>query len=361
MLHAVIMAGGSGTRLWPESRRSHPKQFLAFEGTRTMIAATIDRVGELIPGERVVVVTGGSMKDLVIRSAPGLAVENILYEPAARNTAPCIGWAAVELLRKDPEATMVVLPADHVVKPDTVFCDTLRFAVDLIEEDPNRLVTLGIKPTFPATSYGYVQRDAALTSPAARRWASLTKAYSVVRFHEKPSGEKATEFLASGQFGWNGGIFVWKAGTILELIRRFEPAIGAELDAIAADGSPQSVQEHFPAMKNISIDYAVLERAESIVMIDTTFEWDDVGTWCSLERLYAGEKDEAGNIGIGVEILAVDSHGNVVRDGTPGHLYALLGVDDLIVVRTADATLIARKDHEEAVREIIEKLDGKYL
>lgn len=361
MLYAVIMAGGSGTRLWPESRNERAKQFLPLAGEKTMIAETVDRLETLVPPERVFLVAGSSMATRLRESLPQIAEANLLLEPAARNTAPCIGWAAVELLRHDPEAVMVVLPADHVIRPANVFCETLRFAAEVIEENPERLVTLGIKPTFPATSYGYIERGAALESPATIRRRSLTKAHDVLCFHEKPDADRAGTFLASGRFAWNAGIFVWKAKTILELLKRFEPEMGARLDAIAQTPGREAVEEHFPAMKNISIDYAVMEKAEAMVVLEAPFEWDDVGTWCSLERLYADRRDAAGNIAIRTRLLTVGSSNNVVRGQDANRLIALLGVEDLIVVQTPDATLIAKKDCEESIRELIGEMRRRGL
>ncbi|MDR2756066.1 MAG: mannose-1-phosphate guanyltransferase [Planctomycetaceae bacterium] len=362
MLYAVILAGGSGTRLWPESRQSLAKQFLSFETNRTMLESTVQRLSSLIPMERVWTLTGQPMIGLIEKSLPELPQDHILAEPAARNTAPCIGWAAVKLFRNDPEATMIVLPSDHVIQPDSVFCDTLRFAVDLVEELPERLVTLGVKPTFPSTSYGYIQRNrnSPLESVAAEKWKHLTTAFNVVRFHEKPPLEKALEFLKSGNFGWNAGIFVWKAKTILELLNRFEPEIGEYLndiaDAIGTDQEQIVTERIFPLMKKISIDFAVMERAETIIMLEAGFSWDDVGTWCSLDRLYAEQHDVAGNLAVGSKVLAIQSSNCIVRGNDPKHLFALLGMENVIVVQTQDATLIARKDCEESVREVIEEL-----
>lgn len=360
MLHAVILAGGSGTRLWPESRAARAKQFLAFQAERSLLETTVRRLEPLGADLDIRILGGRAMAGQIEAAMPDFPKRKILAEPSARNTAPCIGWAAVKLLADDPDATMIVLPSDHVVSPESVFCDTLRMAADLVDEDPRRLVTLGIEPTYPSTSYGYIQRGAALESPVAEKWSGLTASHEVVRFHEKPALEKAVKFLALGDFAWNAGMFVWKAKTLLELLRRFEPEIGEALDRIAesigTDREEIVTEERFEAMKRISIDYAVLERAESIVMLRARFSWDDVGTWCSLDRLYADEHDENGNLGVRAKILAIDSKGCVVRGNDPEHLFALLGLEDLIVVQTDDATLIARKDREESVRDVIEEL-----
>ena len=362
MLHAVIMAGGSGTRLWPESRTSRPKQFLRF-GEETLLGATVARLGALVPMERVCVVAGRSMQPLVAESLPGLPPDNLIAEPAARNTAPCIGLAAIKLLKEDPDAVMVVLPADHIITPATRFCETIRFAVDLIDEVPERLVTLGIKPTFPSTSYGYIQRGNRLMTPVAAAQTELSGAYEVVKFHEKPPLATAERFLDDGHYSWNAGIFVWRARTILDLIDRFEPEIGQRLRMIAdywtSPKRREILETEFIAMKKISIDYAVMERAESIVVIDAPFEWDDVGTWCALDRIHADQIDADGNLALGMQLLAVNARRNIVRGNDSERLVALLGVEDLIVIETDQATLIAKKESEELVRNVIEELKNK--
>ncbi|MGL4942645.1 MAG: mannose-1-phosphate guanylyltransferase [Thermoguttaceae bacterium] len=352
MLHGVVMAGGAGTRLWPASRKELPKQFLAFGSDKAMLAATLDRVSPLIPRSQMLVVTATAMEPLVRNVAPELAMSHILCESAPRNTAPCIGWAAVTLLAGDPDATMVVLPADHVIAPREIFCETLSFAAALVDESPERLVTIGIQPTFAATSYGYIQCGSPLVSDVASR--STIHAWNVTRFHEKPPQPLAEDFLAAGNFRWNAGIFVWKAATILRQLERHEPEMAAILHDISK--RPNDAATLFPQMNSISIDNAVLERAESIVALDATFTWDDVGTWRSLERLYADKRDATGNVAIDTTLIPVESHNNVVRrmatTKNDAHVVALIGVNDLIVVETDDALLIVHKDHEERVREV---------
>jgi mannose-1-phosphate guanylyltransferase len=356
------MAGGSGTRLWPESRVSRPKQFLRFGGG-TMLAETVSRLDTLIPPERICVVAGNTMKPLVYESLPDLPRENFIAEPAARNTAPCIGLSAVKLLQDDADAVMLVLPADHVITPDKLFRDSVCFAVELIDKSPERLVTLGIKPTFASTSYGYIQRGNELKHNDNKNEQRL--AFDVVKFHEKPPVETAEKFLADGNFYWNAGIFVWRAKTILELIERFEPEIGERLRRIAevwrSAKRDEVVAREFTEMKKISIDYAVMERTDSIVVIESPFLWDDVGTWCALDRVNADKIDADGNLPLGTKLLAIDSRNNIVRANDANHLFALLGVENLIVVQTEQATLIAKKDSEELVRKVIAELDNKGL
>lgn len=363
MIYVVVLAGGTGTRLWPESRESKAKQFLSFQSGRSMIEATVRRMESFVPDDRVRILTTRAMADRIRTALPRLDARAILTEPVARNTAPCLGLAAVHLLREDPEATMIVLPSDHVITPEPLFVQSLRLATDLVEEDPNRLVTIGIKPTFPSTSYGYIQRSEPLDSVIAGNRKEVSAAYRVLKFHEKPDAERAAEFLRSGRYAWNAGIFVWKARTIFELIRRFEPEIGHELGLIAeAIGTPgeQAVTEKaFESMKSISIDFAVMERADSIVMLEAGFTWDDVGTWCSLDRLYRDRHDSDGNLALGARLLALNSKGCVVRGNDPNHLFALLGLEDILVIQTEDATLLAKKDREESVRDVIAELKSR--
>ena len=342
MLHAVFLAGGVGKRLWPESSERRPKQFLKLLGDQTLLETTAERIEPMIPRERQLIVTGQSMVPLVYESFPGLDLNRIVAEPVGRNTASSIGLAAIRVLRDDPDATMVVLPADQVIRQEQLFRETIRFAAKLVEEEPGRLITLGIKPTFPASGYGYIEQNERITGPNDR-----FEAFSVKRFHEKPDRSQAEEFLASGQFCWNAGIFVWKARTILEQLRHHEPEIADRLDTIASSvirgDFPEILEREFAAMKKISIDYAVLERAENILVLNAEFDWDDVGTWTALDRIHAGKHDAAGNLVLNAQLLATDARRNIVKSHDPNHVFALVGVDDLVVIHTAEATLIAKK------------------
>jgi len=362
MLHAIILAGGSGTRLWPSSRAAKPKHLLAFEPPQTLLQATLERLTGLVPPGQTWIVTSRSQAGQIADSLPRLDPRNILSESVPRNTAASIGYAAVKLRHSDPDAVMIVLPADHIIKPALIFCETLQHAADIVTQSPDRLVTLGIKPTFPATTYGYIQRGTTIETSTIETSGIETSenAYTVLRFCEKPQQEIAETFFHSGDFYWNAGIFVWKAKTILDLLHRFEPDIGNLLDTISDTlGTPEEcsvTEECFQRMKSISIDYAVMERAQEIVVVEAAFDWNDVGTWSALDRLYADQKDKDGNLAVFSNILAVDSTGNTIRCDDPGHLVALVGMHDVVVIHTADATLIARKDQEESVRRIAEEL-----
>jgi mannose-1-phosphate guanylyltransferase len=343
MLHAVIMAGGSGTRFWPESRGPRPKQVLRLVGERTMIQATVDRLGKLVPPERVLIVTNAALVDEIWNQLPQLPASALIGEPCRRDTAPCIGLAALAVVRHDPEGIMAVMPSDHVIAPDEAFRGAISAAAKLVEQSPERIVTFGIRPTYPAESFGYIERGDALSGGV----------YHVKRFREKPKADVAREYLAAGTFYWNSGIFVWRAATILRALEERQPEMLAHLRAIdAAADSPryaQVLEREFTAIKGISIDYAVVEHAQEIVVIEAPFEWDDVGSWQAIARLRGA--DASGNT-IAARHLGLRTTGTIVRGGDE-HLIVTLGVSDLIVVHTPDATLVANKNDEESIRELV--------
>lgn len=349
MLHAVIMAGGSGTRFWPESRRSVPKQFLALAGDRTLLQQTSDRCLPLIPPERQWVVTNALQADRAREQLADVSGARVLVEPCPRNTAPCIGLAAVQLLHEDPDAVMAVLPSDHLIKPDAVFREALATASALVADDPRRLLLFGVRPTYPSTGFGYIERGPAIGS-------SSPGAYEVAAFREKPARDVAEQYIASGRFYWNCGIFVWRADRIFSALQAHEPDMHARLGKIA--GSLGTPREHdvlaaeFPALRSVSIDYAVLEREPGSIVVEAPFEWDDLGSWQALTRQHGTDAD--GNTVLGLH-RGVGTRNCIIRS-TGNHLIATLGLEDCIVVHTDDATLVARRDDEEAIRKLIELL-----
>ena len=355
MLHAVIMAGGAGTRFWPASRVATPKQLLALGGGPTLIQATAARLAGLVPPQRILVVTNERLVDAVREQLPELPAEAVLGEPCKRDTAPCIGLAAVLIAQIDPEATLVVMPADHVITTDEQFRVAIDFAAKLVEQRPERIVTFGIRPTYPAESFGYIERD---EQPLARSTNSsgAPTAYAVRKFREKPKAETAREFLATGRFYWNSGIFVWKARTILAALEQYEPVMHERLAEIGkAAGRPDFaavLAREFAAIAGKSIDYAVLERHAETVVVEAPFTWDDVGSWQSLARLLG--TDVHGNTIVGKH-LGVRTSGSIVRGGDD-HLIVTLGLSDCLVVHTPDATLVANKHDEEAIREVVRLL-----
>lgn len=354
MLHAVIMAGGSGTRFWPQSRSQMPKQLLRLHGDRTMIQQTADRCRNWASAERTWIVTNSSQAAATAAQLSELPEHQILQEPAARNTAPCIGLAAIRILQHDPDGVMFVMPADHVIESTEQFELGVHRAAELVAADQNRLILFGVTPSFPSTGYGYIERNAQPDQGSP-------PFFSVSSFREKPAREIAEEYLRDGRFFWNCGIFCWKASTILDCLQEFEPELHAGLMRIQnALGTPQEAQvlaTEFPALKSISIDYAVLERARHVGVLEAPFSWDDVGSWLSLPRLNGS--DQNGNTIDGL-FCGVETRNCIVRT-TDQHLIAALGVENLIVVHTDDATLIADSDKSEQIREILDALKAADL
>lgn len=345
MLHVLIMAGGSGTRFWPESRSQRPKQLLNMLGARTMLQSTFDRLGDLAPPERILVATTAALAGPIAEQLPELPPGSILVEPCKRDTAPCIGLAAGSVLRRDPDAILAVMPSDHVIAPDDRFQAAIRQAEALVRARPGRIVTFGIRPSYPAETFGYIER--------AEPLASIDSAYRVARFHEKPAAAVAQDYVAAGTFYWNSGIFVFSARAIVDALGEHQPELAAHLAAInAAEGRPDyqdTLERQFTAIRPISIDYAVMEHASDIVVIEAPFAWDDLGSWQALGRLRGA--DAHGNTVAGKH-LAVDTRGSIIRS-TDDHLIVTLGLTDCIVVHTPDATLIARRSQEEAIRKVV--------
>ncbi|WP_145177675.1 mannose-1-phosphate guanylyltransferase [Rubripirellula lacrimiformis] len=360
MLHAVIMAGGSGTRFWPASRRLVPKQLLALSGQRTMIQSTVDRLGDLIPPSRQMIVTNKILVDAVREQLPQLPAENVVGEPCKRDTAPCVGLAAALVQHKDPDGTMAVMPSDHVIASPGKFQAALAAAEQLIEEDPTRIVTFGIKPTYPAESFGYIQAAEPIGA-AHGETADGISAYKVKQFREKPDHETAESYLKAGTYFWNSGIFLWRASTILDAMQAKVPAISERIAAIAAsmgtDSYEETLEREFTAIKGTSIDYAVMESYDNVVMIEAPFPWDDVGSWQALSRL--NEPDADDNTVVGSHV-GIDTKGSIIMT-QPGHTVVTIDVEDLIVVQTADATLVAPKHAEERVREAVKALEERGL
>jgi mannose-1-phosphate guanylyltransferase len=349
MLHAVIMSGGSGTRFWPRSRTSRPKQLLALHGERSLLQQTVDRVAEAIPDERIVVVTNRAQAAETRRQLPQLPRENILIEPFGRDTAPCIGLAAGLIAARDPEACLAVLPADHLIEPKERFNALLQRGAEAAET--GLIVTLGAPPDRPATGFGYIERGA--------QSADFPGLYEVSSFKEKPDQKTAEAYLEAGRFLWNCGIFIWRADTILEQLSASKPRIAEGIARLvaAAGGSDfdRRLEAEYEAFEKISIDYAVLERAERIAVIAIDFEWDDLGSWLAVEKLHA--PDPQGHRVIDVDHLGIDSKNCFVAGD--GRLIATVGVEDLIIVQTGDATLICRRDRAEDVKAVVEALKSQ--
>lgn len=353
MLHAVIMAGGSGTRFWPASRNGFPKQLLHLVGNNTMLQATFERLQGLVSPEHTLVMTNQHLVDAVRIQLPLVPPEQIVGEPMKRDTAACIALAASLIVHADPDAVMLVLPADHIISSDQQFQDCMSAGVRLIEQAPDRIVTFGIRPNYPAESFGYVQRGETLSG------SKVAGAYRVESFREKPNRQIAEQYLQAGTYYWNSGIFMWRASTILDALRTFEPELMKHIDEIAksmgSPGFPATLQREFAAIDSRSIDYAVMERYNDVAVIEATFRWDDVGSWQSIGRLT--EPDEQGNCVRG-KYLPIQSQRMIVY-GDHDHLLVTIGMQDTIVVHTDNATLVAPKHEEERVREVVKQLQTR--
>ena len=352
MLHAVVMAGGSGTRFWPASRKLVPKQLLSLSGDRSMLQATIDRLGNLVPAERQLIVTNEILSDAVRQQLPELPEQNVVGEPCKRDTAPCVGLAAAMVAKVDPEGTMVVMPSDHVITDHEKFQQAIKAGSVLIDQDPTRIVTFGIPPSYPAESFGYIQRAGQIDGVAI-------PAFQVEKFREKPDRATAEEYVAAGTYYWNSGIFLWRASTILDALKKNVPEMHSHLAKIAnamdSDHFHETLEQEFTAINGTSIDYAVMENYPNVVTIEAPFPWDDVGSWQALSRLH--QPDDQGNTVVGSH-LGIDTKGAIFH-AQPGHTIVTIDVDDLIVVQTDDATLVAPKHAEERVREVVKTLESR--
>jgi mannose-1-phosphate guanylyltransferase len=359
MLHAVVMAGGSGTRFWPKSRRNRPKQLLRLYGDASMLQQTVARIAPLVPPERTLIITGADQAEAVRAQLPDVPAANVVAEPCPRDTAPCVGLAAELVVRRDPEGTMVVMPADHVIEPAEVYLDTVRAALALIDTEPGAFVTFGVKPTRPETGYGYIERGESKGTTGG------IQVHRVAQFREKPDLATAQQFLAEGRFAWNAGIFFWRAQAILDALQKHCPGVHEPLQRIAAAlGTPAEsavIVAEFPRMQRIPIDKAVMEKATNVYVLEVTYNWSDVGDWRSLESLVP--PDAQGNSTQG-PVLMHDTRGSVIVSDDD-RLIATLGVDDLVIIQSGGATLIARKDQLDKLKKLVEGLDkagyGQYV
>ncbi len=353
MLYSVVMAGGIGSRFWPASRRQRPKQFLSVFGEGTLIQNTVARLQGLVPPERCLVVTHARYVEQTRDQLPAVPEENVLAEPISRNTAPCIAFAAVELLRRDPDATMIVLPADHVITNVKRFHQVLRAAIEKAQE-PNALVTIGITPTHPETGYGYVQFESA--SYAA---GDVPAAFPVRTFAEKPDVATAERFLDSGDFLWNSGMFIWRADTILSQMRLHLPDAIEAFSALLDRSEPPTDEEVLHAYQSsprISIDYGVMERAEHVFVVPGSFGWNDIGDWRAVYEL--SEKDQIGNALTG-NVIVHNASRNLVH--ARDRLVVLVGIHDAVVVDTEDAVLICNRESTQQVKNVVDYLHAHQL
>ncbi len=353
-MYAVIMAGGRGVRFWPKSREARPKHLLnILSGDRTILQETVDRVSSLVERERTFVVTGRGHAREVLQQLPQLPPGNIIVEPVGRNTAPCIGLAALHIAKADPEAVMVVLPSDHYIGDVTEFIRVLSAAAGMAKRGPY-LVTVGVKPTHPETGYGYVERGEEIATLEGRAF------YRVRSFREKPARKDAETFVRDGGFSWNSGVFLWRASTVLATVEKFLPELHEGLRRIAGVlDTPQEdsvVSEVYQAIRPVSVDYGIMEKYRDVILVNGDFGWSDVGSWDALWDVL--EKDKDGNALTGT-CIAENSRNSLVY--SPGKLVALLGVEDLIIVESEDALLVCKRGASQEVRRIVEILEKRKM
>lgn len=348
---ALIMAGGKGERFWPRSRVTLPKQFLSLtDDGKTMIQLTVERISPIVDMSDVYIATNENYRELVKQQLPGIPEENILCEPVGRNTAPCIGLGAVHVSKKYDDAVMIVLPSDHLIKNNEIFVETFNEACNMAEKGDN-LVTVGITPNYPETGYGYIKYDNDGMCGNAR---------PVVQFVEKPDLQKAQEYLLQGTYLWNSGMFVWKVSTILKCFDKYmeKTAKGLEVikEAIGQPNQDDVLNEVFPQLESLSVDYGIMEKAKNIYTIPGNFGWDDVGSWLAVGRIKENDKD--GNV-VNGNVVAIDTK-NCVIEGQE-KLIATVGLTDIVIVDTKDATLVAAKESAGQIKQILAKLreDGR--
>lgn len=354
----VILAGGKGERFWPQSRLRRPKQLLPIVGDQPMLVQTLERVLPVVPAENVLILTNTEQAAAVRRLCPKLPRENIVAEPVGRDSGPAVGLAAQLVALRDPQAVFASLHSDAAIHDAKSFQRDLRAALTAAAKEPV-IVTIGVPQTEPATGFGYIQRGAPWQTHRGR------EIFHARRFVEKPTLKVAKQFLKSGDYLWNTGIFVWRAQVVLEAFQRNAPEVFAGLERIAAGvrqrrSLPRVLAEVFPTIPKIAVDYAVLEKADNVVVLPASFDWDDVGSWTALTRHFP--PDAAGNVVRGDATL-VGARGNIVMSAE-GHLTAVFGADDLIVVHTADATLVVPKARAAEIKELLKAIaarkDGKH-
>lgn len=352
---AVVMAGGSGERFWPLSRRVHPKQLLKLtHPQKSMLAEAVDRVEPLVRKDNVYIATAAHLVESIREGMPQLSHERIHAEPYKRNTAGCLVWIAAQLLAENPQAaentTMAVLTADHRIAPEDGFRQTVKTAMDTAEETGS-LVTIGIRPDRPETGYGYIE----VAETGATESGKIV-VHPVRAFKEKPNRETAEKFVASGRYLWNSGTFFWCLDRFLSELEQAAPDLRQAVDAIAAHlrrGDIDSANQSFAEIRSISIDYALMERAKNVRVVEAAFDWDDVGSWDALDRTLPHDAD--GNVVSG-STLVIDTRRSIVLNENPALKICLVGVEDLTVVVTEDAIMICPKSRAQDVRQIVEKL-----
>ncbi len=355
--YVAIIAGGIGSRFWPKSRIGYPKQFLDILNTgKTLIQYTFERFEQFIPKENIFIVTSAEYACIVQKQLPDIDKDNIVSEPSRKNTATCIAFISFKIIQDNPEATLIIAPADHLILDNIAFEETCKKAIHFVENN-NALVTLGINPTYPNTGYGYIQHEAESVEDTI---------FKVRTFTEKPNLELAKTFLLSGDFLWNAGIFIWKVSTIIERFEMHQPEIyeifSAEKEKFNTPEEQEALQKIYPLCTSISIDYAIMEKADNVFVIPSSFGWSDLGTWASAyDNL---EKDYLGNAIAGDKVMVIDSTQCMIS-APHEKLLVLQGLNDFIVVDTTDVLLICKKEKEQEIKEYVAEvkrnIGDKYL
>ncbi len=354
MDYAVVMAGGAGKRLWPLSRRKRPKQVLKLLGGRTLLRHCFERLSPIFDARNIIVLTNADYVALVRENLPELPLENVIAEPAIRDTAGAIGLAATILTKADPEATMAVVTADQVIEPAATIRQALKDALTFVKQNPDDMITFGVGPTFPATQFGYIK----CTKP--RRCAQCeNRIYSVKEFREKPDEETASQYLKSGQYLWNSGMFVWKAKTILANLAQFLPESVEPLEKIHKDwdgpNQQQTLQEWFIKLPKISIDYAVMEKSDRVHAIKLDCRWLDMGSFAALADIISSDKDN--NVVVAGASELLDCKDNIIVTEEEGHLIAAIGLENMVVAHSHDVTLICHSDQTERLKQLLKLIE----
>src|SRR3954464_8038500 len=345
-LYALILAGGSGERFWPLSRRARPKQLLRLVAEQTLLEQAVTRLDGLVPPERLLILTNVDQEAAVRELLPQVPKENIVAEPAKRDTAAAVALGAGWVAARDHSATMIVLPADHVINDTAAFQKTLAIAAAAAEET-GALVTIGIKPTWACPGYGYIEQGEAVKLRATANEAAV---HRVIRFREKPNADLAESFLRKGNFRWNAGMFVWSVPSVLSEFNRHTPELASFISQVRApDNFKKTLRDRFANLPRISFDYAIMEKADRVLVVEAGFDWDDVGSWRAVSKYF---KNDADGNAANCEITALESSNNIVFN-PDGSRIALRGVHNLIVVRTADAILICHRHQAEKIKNLL--------
>ena len=345
--YAVIMAGGSGTRLWPMSRSDKPKQLLKLHPNGiSLLQISVERLRGIFDPKNIYIIATAGHIDPIAKETPEIPKENLIGEPIGQDTANAVGLSAAILAERDPDCTIGIFTADHIIEPIEKFHSAVKTAFQLVEKNPQTITTFGIKPTTPHTGLGYIHRGEPLNE----------NCYKVQSFKEKPDKPTAENYLASGEYYWNSGMFVWKAKTILYLLKTHLPENAGKLIALAANW-PNQANEIYPTLKKISIDFAVMEKAKNAAVVELDCRWADVGSWSELQNLTGLDKDN--NAILAKTLTAIDTKNSVIVSTNENHMIALIGVEDMIIIHTDDATLICPKSQAQQIKTLVANLESQ--